>query len=148
MSRTLVLLGALALPGCGELQYTRRLVDRPPASAAVELLVPGLELQQCFDLLGAPQRVDQLANDDPNTGFLCSWIWFRDAGYRLQVSAPLENGPSASVTYSNSALRVPALQLEFGPDFVLRRFERAYLPAGAVRAAPEPLGGPLGWLFD
>ena len=124
------------LAGCGRLRYTRVLVQRPPASAAVELLVPGLKLQQCFDLLGAPNLVQQLDNDDPETGYLCSWIWFEDAGYRVQVSAPIDNGPSASITYTSSQQRVPSLQLEFDAEDNLLRFERAYLQ-------PEGLGAEI-----
>ncbi len=125
-----------ALTGCGELRYTRILVQRPPASAAVELLVPGLNLQQCIDLLGAPNLVQQLANDDPETGYLCSWIWFKDAGYSVQVSSPIDSGPSASITYASSQQRVPSLQLQFDYQDNLLRFERAYLQ-------PEGLGADI-----
>jgi hypothetical protein len=111
----LLLLALTASCASGSLTQVRW--QQPPDDVAVEQLQPGMDLQQCLDLLGAPYAVGQ--DDDENGRRYLTWEWLQQNGWNLSLSVPLSDQASASYQYTRNKNQIKHLQLIFDPSWKL-----------------------------
>ena len=110
-----LLLGLTASCANGSLSQVRW--QQPPDEIAVEQLQPGMALQQCLDLLGAPYKVGQ--DDDESGRRYLTWQWLWQSGWNLSVSVPVSDSASASYQYTRNKNQIKHLQLIFDPNWQL-----------------------------
>ncbi len=102
---------------CASGSLTQVRWQQPPDDVAVEQLQPGMDLQQCLDLLGAPYAVGQ--DDDENGRRYLTWEWLQEKGWNLSLSVPVSDSASASYQYTRNKNQTKHLQLIFSPQWKL-----------------------------
>lgn len=110
-----MLLGLTASCASGGLTQMRW--QQPPDELAVKQLQPGMDLQQCLDLLGAPSEVGQ--DDDQSGRRYLTWEWLQESGWNLSLSVPVSDNSSASYQYTRTKNQIKHLQLVFDPSWRL-----------------------------
>ncbi len=108
---------ALTAGSCASGSMTQVRWQQPPEAFAVEQLQPGMDLQKCLDLLGAPSNVDQ--DDDAVGRRFLTWEWLQESGWNLSLSVPLSDSASASYQYGRNNNQIRHLQLIFDPTWQL-----------------------------
>ncbi|MBC8404217.1 MAG: hypothetical protein H8E15_03240 [Planctomycetes bacterium] len=111
------LLLALTLGSCASGNLRQLRWQQPPEAIAVEQLQPGMDLQKCLDLLGAPSSVSEA--DDVGGRRSLTWKWLQESGWNLSLSVPLSDSASASYQYGRNNNQIRHLQLIFDPAWQL-----------------------------
>lgn len=101
---------AALLPGCVSAEFTKLRLDQPPAEEAVARVRTGMSLQDCLDLLGAP---DSVQRDEDDRLTVLGWQWYEGSGWGISVSVPLSDQASASLDYARDRAQVKRIQILF-----------------------------------
>ncbi len=128
---------------CIQAGWTRETRDKPvPAEALVEL-GPGAGLDACLARLGAPLHVQEVAVDGAQ-GAMLVYGWYESRGWGVDVSVPLQERASASVSYDQGTERMRGVALVFDADLLLDHWRdglvRDLLGEGQ-RVRPQPVDG-------
>lgn len=117
MGRAIVLLLVASTVSCASGSLSQVRWQQPPSDVAVEQLTPGMDLQQCLDLLGAPYAVGQ---DDDEAGHrYLTWEWLWQKGWNVSLSVPVSDSASASYQYTRNKNQIKHLQLVFDANWRL-----------------------------
>lgn len=114
----------LLLPGCFRITWTREMRQEPLdpwAIVAIENERP--DLGPCLERLGAPW--DVFPNGVDETGLI--YAWYDDDSVGVNLSYSFERAVSASFSYTDTNLDIPALLLLFDADEHLTLVRRGRL---------------------
>lgn len=153
--RTLLAVGAAAVASsCVSFTYERDIVERRPEAAVVGRFVVGTsDLAEVLGALGAPNDVWETAGG----GVACTWGGLRSKEWNVDVSVPVTEGYSASVSYTDTHAKTRGWlflfdehdRLELVREGSLADLRRTYArrqPAAVdldePAAAPPPENGP------
>ncbi len=119
-SRFFALAATLTIPcvlaGCVSFAYDRQIIEREPDAALLEGLVAGhTDLEQVLGVLGAPVEVWEGADGAP----VLTYGGLRSALWNVDVSIPVADSGSASLSYTDTRARTRGYVLIFGSDLRL-----------------------------
>lgn len=114
MIRTAVILAIAALASsCVTFRYEREIIEKRPDAALVGAFVVGTaSLSEVLDVLGAPNDVWETARG----GAACTWGGLLTREWDVDVSVPVTDAASASMSYTDTHAKTRGWLLLFGAD--------------------------------
>ncbi len=107
---------ALCTSSCVSFRYERDIIEREPVAAVVAGLEVGTaDLEAVLAALGAPVDVWEGANGNP----VLSYGGLRSSEWNVDVSVPIADNGSASLSYTDTTAKTRGTVFVFGTDLRL-----------------------------
>jgi len=107
---------------CAGFSYHHRRVEQPPLERNLAGVVVGQsDLQQCLDLLGAP---NEIFHDEQGEDLELRWTWAETSGWGFFLSLPISRNFSPSLNWGTQGEQPQYLRLFFDQSGSLTRLSR------------------------
>jgi len=104
---------ACVLAGCVTFRFDRDIIERQPTAEVVsEFTIGGTHLGDVLEVMGAPTEVWEGAGG----GAALAYGGLRSRGWNVDVSVPVSDAGSASLSYTDTTARTEGFMLLFGPE--------------------------------
>lgn len=104
---------ACVLAGCVTFRFDRDIIERQPTAEVVsEFTIGSTHLGDVLDVMGAPTEVWEGAGG----GAALAYGGLRSRGWNVDVSVPVSDAGSATLSYTDTTARTEGFMLLFGPE--------------------------------